>query len=169
MIRKLLFGVFVFGLFGLAYYNFKTNTLFLIAPAYTILNLLVAVVFAYYLAQRKNDERKLKEKAEDLIDKIQIAINDERSYRVTTKQDVDCLKIRQRTISNQIDILFSLKDKLSCTGNIEYIKEKYIEYKELTGNHIEDLEYLTKSEKDLLNKILLIDNKLDEMKMDLYK
>lgn len=169
MKKALLFVFFGIGIVGLAYYNVKNNTDFFDAPIYTIINILVAVFFAYYLTQRKTDERKLKEKAECIIDKIQLAINDERSYKITSKNDVDFLKIKQRTVSNQIEVLSTLNDKLKFTEKIMYIRDRYVEYKELTGNHIEDIEHLTKSETDLLNKILLIDNKLDEMKIDLYK
>lgn len=159
----------VFGMVVLTGYNIKYNTSFFQAPIYTILNLIVAVFFAYFLTQRKNDERKLKEKAENLIDKIQIVINDKRFVHITSKEDIEFLLMMQRSISNRVEILIGLKDKLIFPKEIEYIKENFTSYKEIIGNHFQDVDYLSKSEKDLYNKIMLIDSKLDEMRIKLYQ
>lgn len=53
--------------------------------------------------------------------------------------------------------------------DIEYIKSKLDDYEDMTTNHIDDIEHLKKSEKDLKNKIELIDSKCDEIKVELYK
>lgn len=149
-------------------YNFKNNSTFFDIPVYTILNLIVATFFAFYLTQKKQDERKFKETAERLIYKIQNTISSEKMYRIKNEKDIEDLKLTHRTISNRIETLDKLKDKLNYKKEIEYIKDKFKTYRELFGNHINDVNHLTNSERDLFNFIELIDNKLDEILLSLF-
>lgn len=167
--KKIAFGLFSLAIVVLAGYNIKSYVKFFETPLYSILNLLVAVIFAYFFTQKKNDERKLKENAENLINKIQVKLNDPRAYKILSKEDANHLKIIQRDVDNIINILDSVKEKLNSVDEINYIKSNFLSYTEISGNHIEDIDYLVKSEKDLLNKITLIDNKLDFIKINFYK
>lgn len=161
----LLFLVFII---ILAICNIKHNEDFFKIPLYNILNLFIAVVIAYYLTQRKNDERKLKEKAEELIDKIQNKLNSGQAYNITSSEDIAYVLLMHRSISNWLRLLEKLKDKLKFKNELAYINENFRSYKEFIGNHVSDLDYLSKSRKELENYILLMDNKLDEIKISMY-
>ena len=152
----------------LSIFNIKHNDNFFEISLYNVLNLVIAVAIAYYLTQRKNDERKLKEKAEEIVEKIQIKLNDGQAYNINSDEDIAYVLLMHRSISNWIRLLDSIKEKLKFETEVNYISENYKNYKEFIGNHINDIDYLAKSRKELENYILLIDNKLDEIKISMY-
>ncbi|MGL5150946.1 MAG: hypothetical protein ACRC7N_10300 [Clostridium sp.] len=152
----------------LIYYNMRYNSNFFDTPSYAIINIGIAIGVAYYLTQRKNDERKLKEKAEEIINKIQRDINDNRSYEINKQEDIKWCLIIHRQINNRIEILENLSDKLQVYEDVEYIRKNFNNYKELFGNHVNDLTYLKKSKVDFIKFTSNMDYKLDVIKIKLY-
>ena len=170
IIMKVLEGCIIIAIIVLIYYNLKNNNLsdFLIAPLYSLVTVLVAIVFAFFFTQRKNDERKVKENAELLLDKIQHIISDERFCVIQKKEDVDFLLIQIRALSNKIDCFKKIQGKLGITKEINYIIAVFNQYEEYIGNHNTDILHLANSYTDLHNKIVLIDDKCDHIKIQLY-
>lgn len=155
----------------LVYYNIKKNLQgFLNTPLYAVVNIVVAVLVAFYLTQRKNDQRQLKNNIEHIIDKIQVAINNEWAYKIQSKSDIDNIIMMQRQVSNKLDVL-KTQSKIfpQFEDDLQYVNERFKEYKEFFGNHMTNLSYLLESEKELRNPLGLIDDKLDCIKMSLYK
>lgn len=138
-------------------------------PIYNLLNLGIAILFAYYFVQKKNDERKLKEIVENIINKIQATVADEASSNFSNP--IDTKKILQilRTTNNKIQILIDLEDDLNINDDVEFIKRNFNKYRELIGSNIYNIKILQSKEKELKKQLRLIENKCDELKVKLYK
>lgn len=79
------------------------------------------------------------------------------------------INMRNRDISNKIGILDSVKEEFSIAADVDFIYEKFDEYKELIGNHINDPGYLQNSSFELKRPIMLISTKLFEIAFGLYR
>ncbi|MBR5023411.1 MAG: hypothetical protein IKY18_09560 [Oscillospiraceae bacterium] len=64
-------------------YNIRHNSEFWNASAVNIITILIAVVISYYLVQRKSDKRKQKEILLELISKLRLLVDSEKSYDFT--------------------------------------------------------------------------------------
>ena len=135
---------------------------------FEITSLSVAVLVAYYFSQKKNDERKLKEEAANIIAKIQKIINSDEASKINCECDVVILVRLQRNISNKIDILQKMAKRLGCQDDMDYISGKFKEYREFTGEKMADINYLHESENQLKNMLSCIDDKCDYIKLLLY-
>lgn len=58
--KKFVSGIFCIVMVSLFIYNIITNCDFLKIPIYNLINIIVAVVIAYYFSQKRTDERKYK-------------------------------------------------------------------------------------------------------------
>ena len=67
-----------------------------------------------------------------------------------------------------IDVLDGVKSRFRIETEVAFITEKFDEYKELIGKHIDDREYLEKSQDVLKRPVLLMSNKLFEIALSLY-
>lgn len=106
----------------------------------------------------------------ELVEKLQKNIEDERITHITSCEDINFVRIRTRKLANIINCMRTMEiNNKEVKRHIEYIKSKLDDYEDMTTNHIDDIEHLKKSEKDLKNKIELIDSKCDEIKVELYK
>lgn len=168
MIRIIVYPVIAFLVFVIDY-NIIYNKDFLITPIYTIFNISVAIFFAYYLTQKKNDERKLKETAENIINKIQNIISDDYLYNINEGTNKRKLLMMHRQIGNKMFLLNSVKNELKLSPEITYIKNTFQDYRNFVGEHINNIDYLSNSEDILMKLIGLIDDKLDEIIVKLYK
>ncbi len=157
------------GLIILVIYNIRNNSNFYDTPIIYILNLLVAVIFAYYLTQKKSDTRNFKQEIENIVDKIQIIVNNPRLVNITSSEDVSYILAMHRTLSNKILILEENEKALNISEDIKVVREKFERYRELIGNHSEDIEYLSKSSNDITSIISIIDDRLDKIRISLYK
>ena len=123
---------------------------FLTASAAQVLTLLIALSVAFWANQYKNDQRKSKEHVERILLKIQNIVSDEEFSQISSKDDKDKVKkqilIRNRKVNNYISILKDYSNELKFDEEIKYIENEFIQYKEKTGAHIEDLDYLSKTE-----------------------
>lgn len=149
-------------------YNAKNNTDFWDASAVNIITIIIAVVISYFFVQRKSDKRKQKDILLDLISKLQLQVSDEKAFDFTGQTREEIL-MRNRDISNKINILNEVKDIFSIQEEMDFICKEIEEYLNLIGNHSTDLEYLIKSKQELERPLTLISNKLFEMSINLYK
>lgn len=135
---------------------------------YHVLSISITIVFSFILAQVFTDERKQKEIIDSIIIEIKKMLYDEKFYKITEQTDKSCLLANIRLISNNIDYLSKVNSKFLNENDVTYIKAYFEEYSEFIGEHIEDLKYLSDSEKSLHKKISLIDSKLNKMRLELY-
>lgn len=156
-----------FGVWG--YLQYKGNLKFFQVSLYEIMYLAVIVYITVYLVDKYANKRLVKESAIAILDKLEYLINDVNSYKISDQTDKDRVLMIQRQFKNKISILKRHENILGIKKEIEYIDNQYVLYCEFVGSHIDDFYYLKKSEKDLLKYLNLIDTKIDEIKIQLYR
>lgn len=164
----LLVLVITVGLGGLILYNIKTNPSFWETSVSSCITIIIALVFSYWLVQRKNDLRKQKEILASLLFDLRTQFEKEDMYDLS-QMSPSSINMRNRDISNKIGILDSVKEEFSIAADVDFIYEKFDEYKELIGNHINDSGYLQNSSFELKRPIMLISTKLFEIAFGLYR
>lgn len=164
----LLVLVIIVGLGGLILYNIKTNPSFWETSVSSCITIIIALVFSYWLVQRKNDLRKQKEILASLLFDLRTQFEKEDMYDLS-QMSPNSINMRNRDISNKIGILDSVKEEFSIAADVDFIYEKFDEYKELIGNHITDPGYLQNSSFELKRPIMLISTKLFEIAFGLYR
>ena len=164
----LLVLVIIVGLGGLILYNIKTNPSFWETSVSSCITIIIALVFSYWLVQRKNDLRKQKEILASLLFDLRTQFEKEDMYDLS-QMSPNSINMRNRDISNKIGILDSVKEEFSIAADVDFIYEKFDEYKELIGNHINDPGSLQNSSFELKRPIMLISTKLFEIAFGLYR
>ncbi len=168
VISRVLFLIILIGIIGLIYYNIKTNASFWSASASTCITIIIALVFSYWLVQRKNDLRKQKEILASLLFDLRAQFEKEDMYDLS-QMSPSSINMRNRDISNKIGILNRVKKEFNIEADVDFIFEKFDEYKELIGNHINDPGYLQNSSLELKRPIMLISTKLFDIAFELYR
>ena len=137
-------------------------------PFYAIINITIAIYFAYFLTQHRNDMRKKKEIAQDIIEKVLIDLTSEKMYVIFDEDALKYISIKQRSVKNRLDMLKEYEKSFCIKEDIKYINDNINMYWDFVSNHIHDLEYLKKSEGDLLKYITNSINRLEKMVVQLY-
>lgn len=68
--------------------------------------------------------------------------------------------MRNRQIQNQLGILKSCASRFGIVKDIEFLTEKYTEYEKVVSEHINDMEYLSKSETTLSRPLKLMNDRI---------
>ncbi len=164
-LRQILWALSMLGLIILIVYNIRNNSNFFITSIHFIINIIIAIVFAYYLVQNKNDERKRKEIAEKVLRDIQLL-----SLTKLVDSPVDKLEfmkkilMHKRSLNNKIKALEGIGDALGINEHIKYIKDKFEEYEALIDEMNKE-NYQGSSDKIMF----LIDEKCELAIVELYK
>jgi hypothetical protein len=171
MKKKVLIAEFAFVvlILCLAIYNMIFNDEFFRINVFNILTLAATVMFAFYFTQGMTDDRRAKEMAEKLLRKIQGEISDSRFCNICCEQDIEYLRIKIRTVANDIDCLVQVGQRLDINEETKDISEKFNAYEMLFGNHISQLEHLKNSRVDFKNNLYLVDNKCTYIITSFYK
>ena len=152
----------------------KDSTFWLINISQS-LTLIVAILIAFGAAQFKNDQRKVKEQIEKLIDKIQRIVCDKSFYSFETEGSVDHLvatnRMMCRKLSNCIDVLKEYNDSFDIQGDIDYLYSQYKEYNDFVSEKLIKVDELNTSESQLKLKKYSenIDSRCDRILATLYK
>lgn len=167
----LVFGVIVSGVYSLINnweYFFTTN----VSQTITLLStLLIAFLATRYL----DNVRRQKEHIERIILKLQEIVSDESFYHfIDDEKHNDRIQknitMVNRKISNYLGVL---KDYAyifkKIRSSIEYIEKEFDEYKDDTGEHKTDSDYLSKSESKYIRVSNNICSKCDYIILLLYK
>lgn len=157
---------------GVAITSFICNDDFWKVNAAQALTLIVTICIAFWATQLKNDERKKKEHAEQLLRKIQTIVADEQFYLISSSCDViehkKKINMSNRSLSNSIEMLKKYAETLGFKEGAEYIAKEFKEYKEFVSEHLEDVDYLSKSESTLKKHSENIYTKCDWIILELY-
>ena len=133
----------------------------------------IALCFAFWATQFKNDQRKTKEHAEKIILKLQDIVTDEKFYVISASDEPlntqKELNLNNRKISNYLTILEEYAKTLGFSDELKYIDSEFCKYKETVGDHIADLEYLSKTESEFRRIAENIDSKCEAIILKLYK
>lgn len=153
----------------LGYVSYRNDSeSFLKLSAYNIITIFLALVVAFVFNQRKNDERKAKEKAEEIIEKIQAIVTSEEFCNITENTEENVLLLLGRTLNNKVELLLTCSEHIGLRDEISYVQKEIAGYRELIGNHINDLGYLAKSGLEIRRYSQNIDDKCDYIKISLY-
>ena len=151
---------------------FLNNKAFWEVSISQVLTLLVAIVIAFWAAQKKTDERKIKEQIEKITNKIQTVIEDPKFILFNSTDNPDEVQKRitmsTRKLSNGIDVLREYGKSIDISAEVEYIAEQVRGYNDLVSVKINDLDYLSKSESHLRMYAENINSKCDYIIMKLY-
>jgi len=175
--KKVVVAIFIWGSFAFTIitgaYNIFFNCSFWSASITQVLTLLVTIGVAFWATQYKNDLRKMKENAENVIEKLQAIVSNEQFYSIPADGDLSEIQKNinstNRKINNCIDILEQYGSNLKFKEEINYIRKEFETYKTRTGEHIQDLYYLSKSEGEFRRIAENIDTKCDFIILSLYK
>ena len=148
--------------------NFITNGEFWKASFYEIITLIIALVVTYIFSELNSKEVKRREILERMLENVQDIINQPKYYKLRDTDEKD-LSMMKRTINNKLSLINQeLKNDKTMNEKIKYIIDNFNDYRSLIDEHLNDREYLEKSENELRKKLLLIDDKIDEIKLKLY-
>jgi len=158
---------------GIGIYNLYHSTRFLEASATQILTLLIALYIAFWANQYKNDLRNAKGHVERILLNLQqIVVSD---CFCTFPADGDLTSIQKATnimnrkIANYLRVLKEYGKTLKFSQQIEYIENQFVEYKNKVGEHISDLDYLSKTESEFRKIAENINSKCEDIILLLYK
>lgn len=165
------------GLFALFVYilirNLRGNADFFTASITQILTLFTTLFVAFIATQFRNDQIRNKEHAEKIIQKIQVMVCDDLLCNIDPNIDKEIfmknIMMKIRKLNNSISILKQYGSYLSFTKEVEYIDEQFKLYRDTISNHINDMDYLHKSEIEFRKYTGNIDSKCDEIIIKLYK
>lgn len=146
----------------------ETLTSYFIVPLYHIINIFIAIFFAYYLTQARNDERKKREILDGLISSILNDITDSRMYNISCESDVDYIRITQRSVKNKMDLISRLLHDLNLPLSVTQSKDYFDFYWSHVSENISSIVKLQNDRKLLMNQISIISDKLDELRVNIY-
>ena len=153
-------------------WNIINNDDFWDASVSQILTLLVAIGLAFWATNFKTDERISKEHVEKVLAKLQQLVTNEKFYRIPPHGDPEEIRVflntNNRRINNCLTVLNKYGKRFSFSKEIEYIDKEFKDYRTRVGNHITDLDYLSKTEKEFKKTSENIDSKCDQIIVSLY-
>lgn len=156
-------------LIGVIIYNIIKNTNFFQASIIEIITLLVAIFLSYVFTEKNSNERRLKEALEVIIEKTQMKLNMNVLVKINNEEDLRQVRIIKRSLENNFTLLKENSECFKIKEDIEYIIQQLENYNSIIDNHINDIEHLSNAEVDLNRYILLIDDKLNQVRVKLYK
>ena len=131
------------------------------------LTLLVAVLLSFFYAQRQAEidrnqaeQRKQKDAAIRLLEALEATILSQSAYVVSKENGPEPLTMTKRRMSNYIETIKKNATDFGIEKEIGLIEERFKEYSDTIGNHIDDLEYLEKSRMELLRPLEIIQAKI---------
>lgn len=131
-----------------------------------IVEVLILLYVSYYLVQKGNVSNRKKEKLDFVLAEIQKKILDSELISVGNKTEKLITRIKLRSISNLIKFV---KDNVNekMQNKLEYVEEQNNNLMALCIDHIDDVEYIEKSQADFQRIITNISDKLVEIHLDL--
>ena len=157
---------------GVGICNMVKNDSFWNVTIAQLLTPLIAIFFAFWATQYKNDQRKAKEHVEKIILKLQEIVTDDKFYVISPAEEQSAkqkeLNLTNRKISNYLDILSQYGKMLGLLAEVNYIETEFEKYKQTVGDHIADLEYLSKTEPEFRKIAGNIDTKCEAIILKFY-
>ena len=133
------------------------------------LNICIIGWVVYYFVEYKNDRRAKKKFLENLCNRMILRLEDSKMHNICDSETIAFVKIRQRIIFNEIDLLEREAGTFNYQREAEYIKDNFKEYWEFVSENISDIEELQKIEPLLHNKLALVINKIETISLKLYE
>lgn len=159
---------------GMAVINifFLKNSNFWEMSVSQVLTLLVAIAISFWAAQRKTDERKIKEQIERITEKIQREVSSPEFVIFSIGEDPTeaqkKITMTTRKLTNCINILHEYGKTIGLSEEIRYIEDQVRGYRDFVSVKVGDLDYLSKSETHLRKYADNINSKCDYIILRLY-
>lgn len=174
--KKKIIGFLEFGILllivAVAIYNTNNNDDFLKVTIAQLLTPLIALLFAFWATQYKNDQRKAKEHAERTILKLQEIVTNEKFYVISPEEELSSkqkeLLLNNRKINNYLIVLEKYAKTLDFYNEWKYIESEFGKYKQTIGDHLCDLDYLSKTETEFRKIAENIDSKCESIIVKFY-
>lgn len=158
---------------GVGIYNIFYHDEFWNVSVAQVLTLLVTISIAFWATQFKNDQRSAKAHAEKVIAKIQSIVSCEEFFVFVPGNNEEDVKknyrLSQRKFANCLNVLREYGSQLGFQDDVKYIDEQFTEYKSFVSDHLNDFDYLSKSEAQLRKYSENIDSKCDQIIVKFYK
>jgi len=138
-------------------------------PFKDLLNILVLSIVVYIFVEYKNDERSRKQSLDHLIKKVISRLEDPRMYKISQDSDVNHIRIIQKSINNELNIIKGCAVDFCFEEEANYCQETFKEYWYFISEHLNEIDYLSKSETKLLNDIVNIIWRLEVVTVNLHK
>ncbi len=155
--------------FYLSFCGIDTCLKYFGVPFKDLLNILVLSLVVYLFVEYKNDERSRKQSLDWVIKKVISRLEDPRMYKIIQNSDVEHIRITQRSINNEIDIIKDCAVVFCYEEEAKYCQDAFKEYWAFLSEHLSDTEYLAKSETTLFNIISNIIWRLEVIAVNLHK
>lgn len=152
-------------------FNIKENFFcFLKTNVSEIITIIVAVVFAYYYVELRNDGRKQKDIIENNVRKIQKYIYDDEIYDVFSKDIANSLtrSIKIRKIKNLITYLSDYSKKFNFEDDLYEISKIFKDYQSLTEAMAQDDDFSPKSRNHVIRLLETLDDTLEALVHKIY-
>lgn len=124
----------------------------------------IEIFVLIFLVDRQNEKDRKKEKINALINKVQLRLLDADLVKVDTEENRKITRIKVTSISNLLEII---KDNMDNKNNIDNIVTKMDNLSVLIMDHIEDEDYIRKTNSQIIRTVIDIDTKLEKIKFDI--
>lgn len=142
---------------------------YFIMPAYSLMGMAIAVLFAYFFTQNGHYLRNNMDVATNIIERLLFDLNNEQMWTLSHKNDIYFVLLKQRTISNRLKLLNEYEHMFNFTDYMEYTMFQFNSYWDLVSNHTNDVDYLKKSQRELHNSIENMISKLEALIVYIHK
>lgn len=170
-VRKIVCWVLgAFGLFIIAIMiiNIFNNDKFWEINVFNGITMLWTVGMSFILTQGFSKYQRKSEIMLKLIQELLTIIDEAKTCNLAqgcaTKESI---LMQNRQINNQIALISNHANKFGIDKDLSFISEKFKEYEEFVGEHIEDLQYLSQSRTQLARPIGLMRGRLYKIMMDI--
>lgn len=124
------------------------------------LTLLWTIVFSFIITQASSRYQRRAEIIIKLLSRLNECIDESRTCNISVDADKNVILMRKREIANLISLLDRNADRFGIRKEVNFIKTKFKEYEQFISDHINDIEYLSKSSSELQRPIKLISTKI---------
>ncbi|MBP3650052.1 MAG: hypothetical protein IKK08_10445 [Clostridia bacterium] len=146
-------GIVALGIIALCIYNGIMNQSFWNISVFNGITMLWTIGVSFILTQQFGRYNKQVDVVHRILDKLLELINESETCRIHPTTESENLLMRNRQIHNQLGSLSSCADKFGIKNDIEFLEKMFNEYEEIIGEHIRDIDYLSKSESTLSRPI----------------
>lgn len=128
-----------------------------------------AIFFTYYLTESKQDQRIKNEKLNNVIEDISNSIDEVNQINFKLDFSNRQFTLLIRKINNKVNVLKELNNGVIDDSKITYIVDQIGMLDSFVSEHIKDIEYLDKSRTTIEMHINNIENKCDEIFVQVFK
>lgn len=139
--------------------NAKTNKEFWQVDVTSGFSIIWAVCFSFLATQIFDRQQKKTEIILHLFSAFQSAISEDKTCKFSVNDDGAQILMQKRQINQQLTLLEEYANKFGVKKDVEFLRQKFDEYDQFVSDHINDLQYLSKSCNELSRPIKLMNSR----------